>query len=460
MKAIITNNITIIKEPTISLESRLNELLSFKDKSAEYVLRKNKNNSWYKRTAAYQENMKKLNRSLLYKLSDGSLAMPTGFAHLLDNIKVEDRRQETGGNVPLPWINEPFDLRDYQQEALDLMEDNYRGIINFATGLGKTLLAVHAIKKFKKKTLIVVPGSSIGKQFYSDLVEAFGEQKIGFYGNGKKKIKDITVGIAASVNNHAEKFKSEDLGMIIFDECHHTPAETFYNITQQLGEVGRIYGLTATDFRSDGKDAMITAGCGDVLIRRDIVWGVKNKWLAEPVFFQRQIDTSHCRNYRDNKLKNYKAHVLNCDTMRDAIINDIDKFIKSGKRVLCLVDEVAHGQEISEKIGIPFATGQDKKSQGYVDDFNNKLVWGLVGTDGKIGEGTNTKPVDVLILANFVASKGPVIQAVGRGLRVVDGKTHCIVMDYCPTGSQMLSRHAKKRLSYFREITNKVKEIE
>ena len=459
MKAIITNNVTIIKDPTLAIESRLNKHLSFKDKAAEYVLCKNKNNSWYKRTAAYQENMKKLNKSLLYKLSDGSLAMPTGFAYLIQNIDMEDRRTDTGARIPLPWVKKPYDLRDYQEEALLLMKDNYRGIINFATWLGKTLLAVHAIKHFKKRSLIVVPGSSIGKQFYNDLVEAFGEQKVGFFGDGKKKIRQITVGIAASVNNHADKFKAEDLGMIIFDEAHHTPADTFYNITQQLGEVGRVYGLTATDFRSDGKDAMITAGCGDVLIRKDIVWGVKHKWLAEPIFFQRQIDTSHCRNYRDNKLKNYKAHVLNCDVMKQAILDDIEKFIKSGKRVLCLVDEVAHGREISEQIGIPFATGQDKKSQDYVDQFNDKLIWGLVGTDGKIGEGVNTKPVDVLILANFVASKGPVIQAIGRGLRIVDGKTHCIVMDYCPTGSQMLSRHAKQRLGYYREITNKVKEI-
>ena len=457
MKAIITNNITIIKEPTAEIESRLNKLLSFKDKAAEYVLRKNQNNSWYKRTKAYQENMAKLNRSLLYKLSDGSLAMPTGFAHLIGNMEIEDRRQETGESIPLPWVKKPYDPREYQGEALELMKNNYRGIINFATGLGKTLLAIHAIKNFKKKTLIVVPGTSIGDQFYEELVEAFGENKIGYFGNNKRKIKQITVGIAASVNNHAEKFKDENLGLIIFDECHHTPAETFYNIAQQLGDVGRIYGLTATDFRSDGKDAMITAGCGDVLIRRDIVWGVANKFLAEPIFFQRQIDTSHCRNYKNNKLKNYKAHVLNCDVMKDAILNDIERFIKNGQRVLCLVDEVEHGKEISEKLGIPFATGQDKKSKSYIKQFNDKQVMGLVGTDGKIGEGTNTKPVDVLILANFVASKGPVIQAIGRGLRMQDGKTHCYIIDYNPTGSDMLKRHAKKRLEYFREITDKVK---
>ena len=459
MRAIITNNITIIKDPTTGIESKLNKYLSFKDRAAEYALRKNQNKSWYRRTKAYHDNMAKLNRSLLYKLSDGSLAMPTGFAHLIGDMDIEDRRVETGSDIPLPWVIKPYDPREYQDKALELMRNNYRGIINFATGLGKTLLAIHAIKMFKKKTLIVVPGSSIGKQFYKELVEAFGENKVGFYGDGKKKIRQITVGIAASVNNHAEKFQAEDLGLIIFDECHHTPAETFYNITQKLGDVGRIYGLTATDFRSDGKDAMITAGCGDVLIRRDIVWGVENKFLAEPIFFQRQIDTSHCRNYKNDKLKNYKAHVLNCDAMKSAILNDIEKFISNGQRVLCLVDEVEHGREISEKIGIPFATGQDKKSQSYVDQFNNKQVMGLVGTDGKIGEGTNTKPVDVLILANFVASKGPVIQAIGRGLRMQDGKTHCYIIDYNPTGSDMLSRHAKKRLEYFREITQKVKII-
>jgi superfamily II DNA or RNA helicase len=200
---------------------------------------------------------------------------------------------------------------------------------------------------------------------------------------------------------------------------------------------------------------MITAGCGPVLIRRDIKWGVDNKWLAEPYFFVRQVPTTG-RDYKDDKIRSYKEHVLNSQLMKDQIRADAKKMMDAGKSVLILVDEVAHGQELSKELGIPFATGIDSNSQEYVDQLNSGKVKGLVGTDGKIGEGSDTQNVDVLILANFVASKGPVIQAVGRGLRKQGTKTKCIVLDYIPMGSTMLSRHGFGRVEFYKEITDKV----
>lgn len=458
MKAIITNKLTIIKDPTLELEMELSKRLSYKDKSKDFQLRRIARRPGGKSSPYYKKLLKEAQGSLLHRLPDGNLAMSSGFATQIINsgIEVEDRRALTGQTVPLPWKNKPYDLRPYQQEAVDLMENNYRGVVNFATGLGKTLTTVHYIKKARTNTLIVAPGDSIAKQFYEELVKAFGESKVGFFGGGKKKPNDITVGIAASVNNHVEMFRDMNLGLIIFDECHHTPANTFYNICWNLGDAGQIFGLTATDYRSDGKDVMIEGGCGSVIIRKDIKWGIQNGFLAKPKFRIREIDTTHRKNYKNDKIKSYKEHVLNCKEMRDAILEDAMGDMAAGRSTLILVNEVAHGEELSKKLGVPFATGKDKKSQGYVDSLNNGTIPGLVGTDGKVGEGTDTRRVDSLILANFTAAKGAVIQAVGRGLRIYGNKTECIVRDYCPTGSDMLSRHAKQRIKYYEDITNDV----
>jgi superfamily II DNA or RNA helicase len=195
-----------------------------------------------------------------------------------------------------------------------------------------------------------------------------------------------------------------------------------------------------------------------VLVKRDIKWGIDNGWLAEPYFIVREVKTSG-RDYKDDKLKSYKEHILNSIDMKSRIESDAKAMIAAGKSTLVLVDEVAHGKELSEKLGIPFATGQDSKSQEYVDQLNKGKIPGLIGTDGKIGEGSDTKNVDVLILANFVASKGPVIQCVGRALRKQDNKTKALILDYVPTGSSMLSRHAQNRIGYYRDITDKVKII-
>jgi ATP-dependent helicase IRC3 len=458
MKATITNKITVIENPSDELKLFLNKELSYVDKAKKYQLTRMSRNPFTKNSALFKKLQAESEGNLLKVHPSGNyLVIPSALLYLLNNFTIStiDKRSTTGITVPLPWVNKPHDLRDYQQEAADLMDSNYRGIINFATGLGKTLLATHSIKRHRTKTLVVCPTDSVAKQFYKELVSAFGEVKVGFFGDGKKKIKDITVGIAASVYKNVDLFKKENLGLIIIDEAHHIPASTFYNIATELGDVGKIFGLTATDYRSDGKDIMISAGCGDVLISKDIKWGVANGWLAEPIFIIREVKTGG-KDFRDDKLKNYIEHVRNSSIMKDQILNDIKAFISKGKSVLCLVDEVAHGEELSKLLGIPFATGKDSKSQEYVDQLNAGKIPGLIGTDGKVGEGTDTKNVDVLVMANFVASKGPVIQGVGRGLRKQGQKTHCIILDYIPVSSKMLERHALNRIKFYKEITDKV----
>ncbi len=460
MQITVNNDNMTISGASASLLQSLKSELTYTDKAKQYQLRRLSKTLWGRQS----DNYKKLQTEVhgeLYEVSGTDLIIKSAFYGYLDGLDtatVIDNRKETGKKIVVPWVNKPHDLRPYQQEAVDLMLTHYRGVINFATGLGKTLVATHLVKQYKKKTLIVCPSDSVAKQFYSQFIECFGKNKVGFYGGGKKQICDITVGIAASVSKYIEEFRGADLGMVVFDETHHTPASTFFDIAEGLANVGKIFGLTATDYRSDGKDILITAGCGPVLIRRDIKWGVENGFLAEPYFIIREVATGG-KDFKDDKLKAYKEHILNNQPMKTRIESDARSMMAAGKAVLILVDEVAHGEELAKNLGIPFATGLDKKSQDYVDQLNAGKIPGLVGTDGKVGEGTDTKNVDVLILANFVASKGPVTQAIGRGLRKQGTKTKCLILDYIPNGSTMLTRHANNRIGFYEEISDKVKVI-
>lgn len=446
------------------LLSSLQSELTYTDKAKQYQLRRMGKTLWGRQQPLYKQLQAEV-QGTLFEMSGSDITMGSAFLGYLQEhfpqirtASTIDNRKATGAKIVVPWVKKPYPLRPYQQEAVDLMLSNYRGVINFATGLGKTLVATHLVQQYKKRALIVCPSDSVAKQFYNQFVECFGKKKVGFYGGGKKQISDITVGIAASVSKYVGEFQSADLGLVIFDETHHTPATTFFDIARGLAMVGKTFGLTATDYRSDGKDIMITAGCGNVLIRRDIKWGVENGFLAEPYFIVRQVATGG-RDFKDDKLKSYKEHVLNNQIMKDRIQGDAKSMMDSGKAVLILVDEVAHGEELSKALGIPFATGLDKKSQEYVDQLNAGKIQGLVGTDGKVGEGTDTKNVDVLILANFVASKGPVTQAIGRGLRKQGTKTKCLILDYIPMGSTMLTRHGNNRIGFYEEISDKVKVI-
>lgn len=463
MQITVNNDFTTISGATQQLIQTLQSELTYTDKSKQYQLRRLSKSVWGRASVLYKQLQQEVNGKL-YEMSGNDIVISSAFYGYLQenfssdiqNAQIIDNRKETGKKIVVPWAKKPYPLRPYQQEAVDLMLSNYRGVINFATGLGKTLVATHLVQQYKKRALIVCPSDSVAKQFYEQFVECFGKNKVGFYGGGKKQISEITVGIAASVSKYIAEFQAADLGMVIFDETHHTPATTFFDIAEGLRSVGKIFGLTATDYRSDGKDIMITAGCGHVLIRRDIKWGVENGFLAEPYFIVREVATGG-RDFKDDKLKSYKEHVLNNIQMKSRIESDARAMMASGKAVLILVDEVAHGEELSKALGIPFATGLDKKSQSYLDDLNAHKVPGLVATDGKMGEGSDTRNVDVLVLANFVGSKGFVIQCIGRALRKQGNKTKALILDYKPLGSTMLSRHCDNRVAHYREITDKVK---
>lgn len=458
MKVIITNKYTVVQNPSERVVQQLKLSMSYTDKSKAYQLKRMKSNPFQKNSGYIKKLEKEVNCCLVKELPGGHVTFNSGLSYRIESsagLNIDDRRHETGLTIAMPWNKKPFDLREYQEEAVNVAINNWRGVINFATGMGKTLTALHLIKRLRKKSLIIVPSESIAKQFYNELCKAFGDKRIGYYGGGKKKIKDITVGIAASVIKNVKEFSEAELGVIIFDETHHIAANTFYNIATGLGDVGRIYGLTATDYRSDGKDILINAGCGDIIIKRGIKWGIEHGFLAKPKFEIKEVNTTG-RDIARDKLKNYKEHVLHSSIMKQQIHDDIKTYMAAGKSVLCLVGEVAHGEELSKQLGVPFAQGSDKQSQSYVDDLNAGKITGLVGTGGKISEGTDTKNVDVLILASFMASKGPVVQSVGRALRKQGSKTTALIIDYMPKGSTMLTRHTNARIKFYREICDDV----
>ena len=463
MNITLTNEKLEIIDPTQDILDFVKINLSYTDKAKQFQLKRMAKNPWQRNSPAYVALQQKV-KGQVFQLNGNILTMPSGFADLFNQqfsyYHYADFRGETGHKIVLPWVKTPYLPRPYQLEVIDSLLDphRWRGIVNFATGLGKTLTAIHFIKQYKRNALIVCPSDSVAQQFYTQCETAFGKKMVGFYGGGKKKINDITIGIAASITRNTDDFKNANFGVVIFDEIHHIAADTFYNIAESIAGVGKVFGLTATDYRSDGKDIMITAGCGPVIARRDVKWGIECGYLAEPYFIVREVNTGG-KDFKDNKLKNYKEHVLNNHLMKDQIKNDALNMMNNKRSVLVLVDEVEHGKELALQLGVPFATGEDAKSQDYVELLNKGKIPGLVGTDGRIGEGTDTQNVDVLLLANFVASKGPVIQAVGRSLRKTATKTKCLVLDYVPLGSEQLTRHAYSRMDYYREITDKVKLI-
>ena len=148
---------------------------------------------------------------------------------------------------PIPFFEADFELRDYQEEAVKRWMVDRRGIVVLPTGAGKTFVAMEIIRELNVPTLIVVPTLDLVDQWIEKL-SVFGE--VAEFSGRSKEIKAITVSTYDSAYINAENFGNKFL-LIVFDEVHHLPSESFRTIAEMSAAPYRL-GLTATMERDDG----------------------------------------------------------------------------------------------------------------------------------------------------------------------------------------------------------------
>jgi superfamily II DNA or RNA helicase len=144
-------------------------------------------------------------------------------------------------NFTLHDVREPH---DYQVEALTAWDQAGQcGSIILPTGAGKTFLAIQAIHRVNRSTVVVAPTIDLLHQWYARLVHAFGTE-VGVYYGGEKKVLPLTVTTYHSagdlIADYGNTFK-----LLIFDEVHHLPAPS-WGETALMSPAPLRLGLTAT----------------------------------------------------------------------------------------------------------------------------------------------------------------------------------------------------------------------
>ena len=158
--------------------------------------------------------------------------------------------------------------RPYQREALNAWRrGDLRGVVVLPTGAGKTAVAVRAIERAGRSTLVVVPTLALLKQWYSILSDSFGMSvPVGLLGGGYHEIAPLTVTTYDSAYIHAERY-GDRFALVVYDEVHHLPAEKYATIPEMLLAPYSL-GLTATPERPDGGHELLPELVGPVIYRR------------------------------------------------------------------------------------------------------------------------------------------------------------------------------------------------
>jgi len=159
------------------------------------------------------------------------------------------QEQEVRDSVPR-WqplnlnMQETREPHDYQVAALAAWEQaERRGSIVLPTGAGKTFVAIQAISRVNRSTVVVAPTIDLLHQWYARLVNAC-SCDVGVYYGGEKKILPLTVTTYHSAGDLMAECGNA-FKLIIFDEVHHLPAPSWGEAALMAPAPYRL-GLTAT----------------------------------------------------------------------------------------------------------------------------------------------------------------------------------------------------------------------
>jgi superfamily II DNA or RNA helicase len=159
--------------------------------------------------------------------------------------------------------------RPFQTEAMTALRGAQgRGVVVLPTGAGKSHVALMAIDRYRRSTLVVAPTLDLVRQWYDLLRTSFGVE-VGIVGGGEHRVEALTVTTYDSAYIHMENFGGR-FGFVVFDECHHLPAEAYAMAARQCLAPFRL-GLSATLERADGREAVLGALIGPVVYRKEIV---------------------------------------------------------------------------------------------------------------------------------------------------------------------------------------------
>lgn len=394
---------------------------------------------------------------LIHRTTDGGHTFPTGLLERVKTVLATTGEQFTVTSTINQWQREPeldmlghkvISMRPYQSRSvMAAMTAGPRkgGVIQVATGGGKTRIAAKLIQLLKVRTVFLVNQKELMTQTIREL-EAMLGVKVGQVGGGKCDIQPVTVAtiqtIAQACGNGGSSTDEEvdvnrlaairmmmyNAECVILDECHTAPSNTARNAIFAADNAVCILGLSASPWRDDGTDILIEAICGPVIVKVSASELIELGWLVQPEInihqmpMPAELTLDHKNTTRFDKL--YKAWVVS-DEKRNAHIRKLClQHVYQKQVVIVLVKFVEHGERLQAILPnsvFLHGTLSKTKRNKILDDVKGGVTRILIATS-LADQGLDIPVASVVILAGGGKSSTKALQRIGRVLRTTDGK--------------------------------------
>lgn len=328
-------------------------------------------------------------------------------------------------------------LRDYQKQCVAKMlsaQDNF--LCACATGLGKTVIFHEFLKQTQGKSLILFNRLELLKEQYERAIKSGLDAGVYSSSIARDLNNNVILGNVQSLN----KVPANTFDRIIIDEVHNvdfTSTDSQYRKFLD-GFNGRIYGFTATPFRSNGFICGQNKLFARIDFKRDIKWAIANKYLVPPVLKNSSAEFD---------LKNVKI------VAGDYSQKDLDRLSSDERKISKQLDDalpqlanrncviwaccnIKHAEmlnkmltERGESSSVLHSELEYELRTSELKAFKTGAVKHLCFVS-IVKEGFDHPPIDAVVLMRPTKSAVLYIQVVGRGLRLYEGKENCLVLDY------------------------------
>ncbi len=326
-------------------------------------------------------------------------------------------------------------------------------VVCLPTGAGKTVIFSELARIAKRPVLVIAHRRELVIQAREKLARALGDDSVVAVEQGTATAHEEARVVVASIRSLSEErlvrvMAARSFGLVIYDECHHAPAEDNRRVLRSLGVfkpdwTGTLLGFTATTYRGDGMglDAVFDA----IVYRRGIAEMVADGYLA-PLRGYRiatAADLVSVTAGGNDFVVDELAEAIDVADRNALVARSIQELARD-RRTLAFCVTVRHARHLAQALNaIGVRTGivhgamkQHDRAQTLAEFRAGQLA--AVTNVGVLTEGFDDPGVSCIAMARPTRSDGLYAQCVGRGTRIAPGKIDCVVLDFVDLSERTL----------------------
>lgn len=255
---------------------------------------------------------------------------------------------------------------------------------------------------------------------------------------------DITIASVQSIisKDRLAKYDPAHFKLVMVDEAHHIVAPGYLRTLKHFGLDEKrptspaLVGVSATFSRFDG--VKLGAAIDEIVYHKDYVDMISDKWLSD-VIFTTVESTANLARIKNGPTGDFQtselSQAVNTDKINDITVRSWMARAGNRKSTLVFCVDLAHVSELTRKFrshgfDARFVTGDTPKVERstILDAFRAGEFPVLVNCS-VFTEGTDIPNVDCIILARPTRSRNLLVQMIGRGMRLHEGKKNCHIID-------------------------------